>query len=198
MKSLQVDDYSFSGKSRFSLDKVTPISSRKNKQGTWHGTALIIEMLVILIVVVACLGIFVRLFSYAYTSNAYDQHRASAITLATSTAEQFATQTSISTGSFTESDGSYTVTSDISATQSTRGTLYHALISVSYKGEEIYQLETARYLSDHTTNAAGVGSGGATDAGSNTVKGTESTSTTGTESTAAKSTDQASGGELAR
>ena len=122
-------------------------SLRRNRKGAWRGTALIVEILVILVVVVACLTVFVKLFSYAYTSNAYDQHRAHAITLATNQAERFAADTSPATGTFTQSEGKYTTTWTITAEPTKRGTLYSAVISVSYADQELYTLSTASYVS---------------------------------------------------
>ena len=122
-------------------------SLRRNRKGAWRGTALIVEILIILVVVVACLTVFVKLFSYAYTSNAYDQHRAHAITLATNQAERFAADTSPATGTFSQSEGKYTTTWTITAEPTKRGTLYSAVISVSYADQELYTLSTASYVS---------------------------------------------------
>ena len=121
-------------------------SLRRNQKGAWRGTALIVEILIILVVVVACLTVFVKLFSYAYTSNAYDQHRAHAITLATNQAERFAADTSPATGTFAQSEGKYTTTWTITAEPTKRGTLYSAVISVSYADQELYTLSTASYV----------------------------------------------------
>lgn len=121
-------------------------SLRRNRKGAWRGTALIVEILIILVVVVACLTVFVKLFSYAYTSNAYDQHRAHAITLATNQAERFAADTSPATGTFTQNEGKYTTTWTITAEPTKRGTLYSAVISVSYADQELYTLSTASYV----------------------------------------------------
>ena len=121
-------------------------SLRRNRKGAWRGTALIVEILVILVVVVACLTVFVKLFSYAYTSNAYDQHRAHAITLATNQAERFAADTSPATSTFTQNEGKYTTTWTITAEPTKRGTLYSAVISVSYADQELYTLSTASYV----------------------------------------------------
>ena len=122
-------------------------SLRRNRKGAWRGTALIVEILVILVVVVACLTVFVKLFSYAYTSNAYDQHRARAITLATNQAERFAADTSPATGTFSQNEGKYTTTWTITAEPTKRGTLYSAVIAVYHADQELYTLSTASYVS---------------------------------------------------
>ena len=129
-------------------------SLRRNRKGAWRGTALIVEILIILVVVVACLTVFIKLFSYAYASNAYDQHRAHAITLATNQAECFAADTSPAAGTFTQNEGKYTTTWTITAEPTKRGTLYSAVISVSYADQELYTLSTASYVSLVPTAAA--------------------------------------------
>ena len=129
-------------------------SLRRNRKGAWRGTALIVEILVILVVVVACLTVFVKLFSYAYTSNAYDQHRAHAITLATNQAERFAADTSPATGTFTQDEGKYTTPWTVTAEPTKCGTLYSAVISVSYADQELYTLSTASYVSSAPAAAA--------------------------------------------
>ena len=129
-------------------------SLRRNQKGAWRGTALIVEILIILVVVVACLTVFIKLFSYAYASNAYDQHRAHAITLATNQAECFAADTSPAAGTFTQNEGKYTTTWTITAEPTKRGTLYSAVISVSYADQELYTLSTASYVSLVPTAAA--------------------------------------------
>ena len=139
-------------------------SLRRNRKGAWRGTALIVEILVILVVVVACLTVFVKLFSYAYTSNAYDQHRAHAITLATNQAERFAANTSPATGTFTQNEGKYTTTWTITAEPTKRGTLYSAVISVSYTDQELYTLSTASYVSLAPAVAATDAAGAAAEA----------------------------------
>ena len=182
------EKYYVSGNGRFSVEDMAVNSVNRSEQGTWRGTALIVEVLIILVVVVACLGVFAKLFSYAYSSNLYDQHRAHAITLATSEAEVFAAQTEISTGTFTENSGEYAVTSTISSTPSARGTLYNATISVSYEDEEIYTLETAHYISaGESSNAAasddnageGDGAANANDKGAGAAAGESESEGTG-------------------
>ena len=132
---------------RFSVDNMALLSTRQNQRGSWHGTALIVEVLIILVVVVACLGIFARLFSYAYSSNAHDQHRAHAITLATSKAESFAAANTLVAGTVMEKADNYTTTSTVSATETARGTLFSAVITVLYEDEELYKVKTAHYVS---------------------------------------------------
>ena len=187
-------------------------SLRRNRKGAWRGTALIVEILVILVVVVACLTVFVKLFSYAYTSNAYDQHRAHAITLATNQAERFAADTSPATGTFAQSEGKYTTTWTITAEPTKRGTLYSAVISVSYTDQELYTLSTASYVSlvpaaaatdatdaadtateaDETTGEDANDSGGI---GSKSDKSENSSNATATNSISAAGASPLTGGE---
>lgn len=182
-------------------------SLRRNRKGAWRGTALIVEILVILVVVVACLTVFVKLFSYAYTSNAYDQHRAHAITLATNQAERFAADTSPATGTFTQDEGKYTTTWTIAAEPTERGTLYSAVILVSYADQELYTLSTASYVSsapaaaptdaaDTATKADETAGEDADDSDSKSGnEGNGDSGTTAPNSTSAAETSSPTGGE---
>ena len=157
-------------------------SLRRNRKGAWRGTALIVEILVILVVVVACLTVFVKLFSYAYTSNAYDQHRAHAITLATNQAERFAADTSPATGTFTQNEGKYTTTWTITAEPTKRGTLYSAVILVSYADQELYTLNTASYVSLAPAAAAADAADAAAEADETAGKGANDSNRMGSKS----------------
>ena len=157
-------------------------SLRRNRKGAWRGTALIVEILVILVVVVACLTVFVKLFSYAYTSNAYDQHRAHAITLATNQAERFTADTSPATGTFTQDEGKYTTTWTVTAEPTERGTLYSAVILVSYADQELYTLNTASYVSLAPAAAAADAADAAAEADETAGKGANDSNRMGSKS----------------
>ncbi len=120
---------------------------------------------------VACLAVFVRLFGYAFTSNAYDQHRAHAITLASNQAERFAAQTSTELGTFTEEADGFTTVCTTTSTPTERGILYSATITVAYEDTPLYELHTARY-------ASYAGSSG--EVSGTRTSGTSGTNTSGT------------------
>lgn len=131
------------------VENIKPRIKANAKRGGWHGTALIVEALIILVVVVACLAVFVRLFGYAFATNLEDQHRAQAITLASNQAERFATNYSPNQeGAFVEEANGYSITRVVTAHPAERGVLYAATISVTWGDVPLYQLDTAHYVSD--------------------------------------------------
>ena len=150
------------------IESILPQEARQSqptKTGRWQGTALIVESLIILVFVVACLAVFARLFGYSFVNNAYDQQRAHAITLATNKAETLTAQSGAMPLLSVEEEGGYTTTCEITPEHTARGILYRAKITVSVAGTSatqgesdsdadgedtgqiLYQLHTARYVS---------------------------------------------------
>ena len=127
-------------------DKLAPVRAEHKNRNNWHGTALLIEALIILAVVVACITVFVQLFSYSYNSNVEDNHRAYAITLATNQAETFAAQAADLPEQSSTDENGYVTTCTITKESTARGTLYHADITVYYREQELCTIQTARYV----------------------------------------------------
>ena len=121
-------------------------TDRKHR-ANWHGTALIVEALILLAFIAACVTVFVQMYSYAYTTNSHDAQVVRAANLATNQAERFAANPSAIETSI-EQDG-YLVQTVVTPEKTANGTLYHATITVSAADadEPLYNLETARYVS---------------------------------------------------
>ena len=131
------------------VENIKPRTKTDAKRGGWHGTALVVEALLILVVVVACLAVFVRLFGFAFATNWEDQHRAQAIILASNQAERFAADYSPNQeGAFVEETNGYTITRVVTAHPTERGVLYSASIAVDWGDTPLYQLDTAHYVSN--------------------------------------------------
>ena len=113
----------------------------------WHGTALIVEALILLAFVAGCVTVFVKMYTYAYTTNTHDATVVSAANLATNQAERFAADPRGIEPSAIEGD--YLVETVVTPEATANGTLYHATITVSAANtnEPLYNLSTARYVS---------------------------------------------------
>ena len=119
----------------------------------WQQTAFLAEALIILVVLLVCIAVFARLFSYAYHSNPTSSQQAHAITLATNQAERFSAETQSYLGEqITQEDG-YTVRTTVESEETGRGTLYHATVEVAYGQTQLYQLSSARYVSNALESA---------------------------------------------
>lgn len=125
-------------------------ASRENKEKL--GTAFIVEMLVLLVVVVSCLSVFIDIFATSQQKSEENDATVQAIHLATNAAEQFsANPTSVVE---LETFDNLVVHTVIDRQPQQAGTLYKATITV-YEVDQIdegdytdpcYRLETARYV----------------------------------------------------
>lgn len=136
------------------------LSSRRGSDTTWHGTAFVVESLVLLVFLAFALAVFMQLFSSAHARGTDERALTQAVTLASNNAEEFAA--SPQTGSMTETfssdgtvlasgndeDAAYVVTREIVNERTSSGTLYRATIAVESNGTTIYTLDTARYVAD--------------------------------------------------
>lgn len=138
-----------------------PIDNRRS----WHGSAFILEALVLLVFVMAFTVILMQLFVGSRTGGNDADLLSSAVVLATNDAESFAAEPdkTVAARYYTADDGTLeetgspsdetlSVTRAISKEDRAGGTLYRADIAVSQGGEVLYELSTAQYVSDAEVN----------------------------------------------
>ena len=119
--------------------------STTSRYSSWSGAAFIVEALILLMFLIAALAVLMQLFagSARLASRSSQIERASIA--ASSAAERFsADPTGIET---TAQDGDLTIGTDVTSEGTAAGTLYHARITVTENGDEVYTLTTARYVS---------------------------------------------------
>lgn len=142
-------------------------SRRDGGRASWHGTALLVEALVLLAFLVASLALFMQVFAQARGMGAEGSELAQAVAMASNLAEEFAadpatepeplerdgltascevaTVAADDVGGLTGSDAD-DASSDGSS--GAAGTLYRATILVTDgDGDEVYRLVTERYAS---------------------------------------------------
>ncbi len=117
-------------------------SSRPLK--THRGMAFLIEALVVLAFLMTSLAIFVQLFSSAQIEGKDAARLSRAVLVATNAAEEFSAHPDAAPASTSE-DG-FTVTCDVTNNKRKAGTLYNATITVLDGEEQVYVLQTARYV----------------------------------------------------
>ena len=152
----------------------TLLAARRGPDATWHGTAFVVEALVLLAFLAFALAMFMQLFGAAHNRGVEERQLTQAVLLASNAAEEFAAMPLAGTQSEAfdgdgdalgaaadAGEGDYLVTREVVPEPTEGGTLYHASIAVSRDGEVVYELETARYASDGT---AGTDIGRAPDA----------------------------------
>lgn len=124
----------------------TLLEGRHGVSTTWHGAAFVVEALLLLVFLAFALAVFMQLFGAAHNRGVEERRLTQAVLLASNDAEAFAADPQAGTET-TEFDA-YTVVRDVSAERSQSGTLYRATITVACDGQDVYELETARYASD--------------------------------------------------
>lgn len=153
-------------------------SRRGTGRASWHGTALLVEALVLLAFLVASLALFMHVFAQARGMGAEGSQLAQAVAMASDLAEEFAADPAaepeplerdgltascaVATVAADDADGQTgpdadDAPSDASSGDSSdaAGTLYRATILVTDgDGDEVYRLVTERYASDDDTAGA--------------------------------------------
>lgn len=117
---------------------------------TWHGIAFIMEALVLLLFIALCLAIFMRLFGDAEVIGEESSRLETAVVLAEDAAESFAADPESIGEGLTLHQKAYVVECSSTSRQGRAGKLYTCDIVVSYKGEELYTLQTSRYVSENS------------------------------------------------
>lgn len=124
----------------------------RNQGNSRSGMAFIVEMLVLLVFIAACLAVVVEAFAVAHQRGIENSNTVQAVHLASSTAEDFAAEPTAVPE--VQIDDDLVVITQVSEQKEARGTLYFATIQVfgvdDQAGEPgvepYYELETAHYV----------------------------------------------------
>ena len=141
-----------------------PTASKQGAQRPgWSNTAFVVEALVLLVVLIACMAVFTQLFARSASLAADTERMATATALAQSAAEEFSSDPesvavgrqvglgvsagNVAAAGLDDSDD-FTVSCTVDAAPTTAGVLYTAHITVSDSLGEAYALTTTRYVSE--------------------------------------------------
>ncbi len=132
---------------------MSDVADRQARKASWHGKAFLVEALVLLVFLVASLSILVALFVQARTEADEGERLSQAVQLAQNAAEEFAADPVGSQGLAIE-DGGLVATVQVGEEAHESGSLLNATVTVVDEegggsieaGEEIYRLDTARYV----------------------------------------------------
>lgn len=123
---------------------------------SWHGTAFLVEALVLLLFLVASLGIFMHAFARARAMGAQATQLESAVALASDMAERFCADPAAASEPV-EEDG-LVATCDVEAPEAGEAAPLRATITVTdADGAVIYELATARAAGDAEADGATTG-----------------------------------------
>ena len=132
---------------------VSDMADRQARKASWHGKAFLVEALVLLVFLVASLSILVSLFVQARTEADEGERLSQAVQLAQNAAEEFAADPAGAQGLALQNDG-LVATVQVGEEPHESGSLLNATVTVVDEegggsiaaGEEIYRLDTARYV----------------------------------------------------
>lgn len=109
------------------------------------GTAFVVESLLMLVFLLASLAVLLQLFFGSAARGTDGKTLQQAVVVAQNEAERFSADPTGVDRSLQENG--FLVTCDVTSESTGAGVLYHASISVSKDGSEVYGLATARYES---------------------------------------------------
>lgn len=124
----------------------TLLENRHGVSTAWHGAAFVVEALLLLVFLAFALAVFMQLFGAAHSRGIEERQLTQAVLLASNDAEVFASNPQA--GSSATRFDAYAVDREVTTERSQSGTLYRATIVVTYDGQDVYELESARYVSD--------------------------------------------------
>lgn len=120
---------------------------------SWHGTAFLVEALVLLLFLVASLGVFMQAFARARAMGAQAAQLESAVALASDMAERFCADPA-AVSEPVEEDG-LVATCDVEAPAAGEAAPLRAIITVTDAGGAVvYELVTARAAGDAEADSA--------------------------------------------
>ncbi|WP_080799635.1 hypothetical protein [Arabiibacter massiliensis] len=130
------------------------LAARRRADTAWHGTAFVVEALVLLLFLAFALAMFMQLFGAAHARGVEERALTQAVLLATNSAEEFAAAPAEGAQTAEGEDG-LVVEREVTGEKMAGGTLYEAIITVRRDGDEVYRLETSRYASDGAARTRG-------------------------------------------
>ncbi len=129
------------------------LESRSRRSGR-SGVSFVVEALVLLVFLAACMAVFTQLFSGSSTLAANSERLSNAIMVAKDAAEEFSSAPqAVASGEpvgltvIANGKNGFAVTCDVTDDKTEAGTMYHAHITVSDEEGTAYELDASRYVS---------------------------------------------------
>lgn len=125
-------------------------ASRNKRRSNWSSTAFLVESLVLLFFLIACLAVFTQMFAHSWQASSDASRLSAACVVAQNAAEDFeANPQGVQNGAFdvNDADGaSFHVSRTVESETTAAGTMYTVHIAVSDDTGEVYSLEAQRYM----------------------------------------------------
>ena len=125
-------------------------ASRNKRRSNWSSTAFLVESLVLLFFLIACLAVFTQMFAHSWQASSDASRLSAACVVAQNAAEEFeANPQTVQNGTFDVNDANganFCVSRTVESEATAAGIMYTAHISVSDNTGEVYSLEAQRYM----------------------------------------------------
>ena len=125
-------------------------ASRNKRRSNWSSTAFLVESLVLLFFLIACLAVFTQMFAHSWLASSNASKLSAACVVAQNAAEDFeANPQGVQNGAFdvNDADGAnFHVNRTVESEATAAGTMYTVRIAVSDDTGEVYSLEAQRYM----------------------------------------------------
>ena len=128
-------------------------AQRNKRRSNWSNTAFLVESLVLLFFLIACLAIFTQMFAHSWQASSDASKLSAACVVAQNAAEEFeanpqAVQNdTIDVSDVSDASGtSFRVSRSVESEATAAGTMYTVHIAVSDDMGEVYSLEAQRYM----------------------------------------------------
>ena len=128
-------------------------AQRNKRRSNWSNTAFLVESLVLLFFLIACLAVFTQMFAHSWQASSDASKLSAACVVAQNAAEEFeanpqAVQNdTIDVSDVSDASGtSFRVSRSVESEATAAGTMYTVHIAVSDAMGEVYSLEAQRYM----------------------------------------------------
>lgn len=125
-------------------------AQHNKRRSNWSNTAFLVESLVLLFFLIACLAVFTQMFAHSWQASSDASKLSAACVVAQNAAEEFeANPQAAQNDTIDVSDASGTsfhVSRTVESKAAAAGTMYTIHIAVSDDTGEVYSLEAQRYM----------------------------------------------------
>lgn len=128
-------------------------AQHNKRRSNWSNTAFLVESLVLLFFLIACLAVFTQMFAHSWQASSDASKLSAACVVAQNAAEEFeanpqaAQNDTIDVNDVNDASGtSFRVSRTVESKTVGTGTMYTVHIAVSDDTGEVYSLEAQRYM----------------------------------------------------
>ncbi len=125
-------------------------AQRNKRRSNWTNTAFLVESLVLLFFLIACLAVFTQMFAHSWQASSDASKLSAACVVAQNAAEEFEANPQAAQSGTVDvtgaNDTNFHVSRTVESEAAATGTMHTIRIDVSDDAGEVYSLEAQRYM----------------------------------------------------